>query len=120
MQPRSNVNICMKPRSGLALNANFVWPRFSKFLLVTFVILFIRVEVDLKITLVTSLLPFCQSILSSTCFAFALIVILNFAGFEINYYYYYYLEVVICSYAFLRIVMDFLGPFQILMRSYGF
>ena len=60
MQPRSNVNICMKPRSGLALNVNSVWQRFSKFLLVTFVIIFIRVEVDLKTTLVTSLLPYCQ------------------------------------------------------------
>ena len=60
MQPRSDVNICMKPRSGLALNVNFVWPRFSKFLLVNFVILFIRVEVDLKTTLVASLLPYCQ------------------------------------------------------------
>ena len=28
--------------------------------------------------------------LSLTCFACDLIVILNFAGFEINYYYYYY------------------------------
>ena len=53
-----------------------------------FVILFMRAEVDLKTTLITSLLPYCQQILLSACFAFASIAILNFAGFEINYYYY--------------------------------
>ena len=61
MQPRCNVNICIKPQSGLAKDVNICLAKFFEIIPSrNFVILFVRVEVDLKTTLVTSLLPYCQ------------------------------------------------------------
>ena len=60
MQPRSDVNICMKPRSGLAKVVNICLANIFQFPSRNFVTLFKRVELDLKTTLVTSLLPYCQ------------------------------------------------------------
>ena len=60
MQPRSDVNICMKPRSGLAKVVNICLAKIFQIPSRNFVTLFLRVEVELKTTLVTSLLLYCQ------------------------------------------------------------
>ena len=60
MQPRSDVNICMKPSTGLAKIVNIYLAKIFRILSRNFVTLFMRVEIDLKTTLVISLLPFCQ------------------------------------------------------------
>ena len=60
MQPRSDVSICMKPRSGLAKDQNICWTKIFKIPSRNLVSLFMRVEVDMKTTLVTSLFSYCQ------------------------------------------------------------
>ena len=60
MQPRFDVNICIKPRSGLAKIVNIYLAKIFQISSLNFVTLFVRVEVDLKTTLVTLLLPYCQ------------------------------------------------------------
>ena len=60
MQPRSDVNIRMKPRSRLAKVVNICLAKIFQVPSRNFVTLLMRVEVDLKATLVTSLLPYCQ------------------------------------------------------------
>ena len=59
IQPRSGVNICMKRRSGSAKVVNICLAKIFQIPSCSFVTLFMRVEVDLKNTLVTSLLPYC-------------------------------------------------------------
>ena len=54
MQPRSDVNICMKPRSGLAKDIDICLAKIFRLPSRNFVILF------MKTSLVTSLLPYCQ------------------------------------------------------------
>ena len=60
MQPRSDVNICLKSRFGLAKVVNICLAKIFQIPSCNLVALFMRVEVDLKTTLVTSLLPYCQ------------------------------------------------------------
>ena len=60
MQPRSYVNIRMKPQSDLAKVVNICWAKIFQIPSRNFVTLFMRVEVDLKTTLVTSLLSYFQ------------------------------------------------------------
>ena len=57
MQPRSDINISMKPRSGLAKDVNVCMTKIFQIPSQNFVILIMRVEIALKTTLVTLLLP---------------------------------------------------------------
>ena len=60
MQPRSDVNVCIKSRSGLAKVVFIFSAKIFQILSRNFVTLFMRVEVDLKTTLVTLIFPYCQ------------------------------------------------------------